>query len=101
MRAIVPASVLDGVVADIDLGQKFRDECAQPPWYSALLLRFSVWLAWVAPILMMRGWRTFGGLTPEERVAVLERLLKSERHNLRLAFTFLKLNACMMALGDR
>jgi hypothetical protein len=99
-RSIVPAETLGGVCADLDLGERFRAECAQPPWYSGLLLRFSLWLTWFSPLFMLGRFATFGGLDESDRTRVLDALLKSPRHNLRLAVTFLKLTACILALGD-
>lgn len=99
-RSIVPATVLDGVTGDLDLGQRFSDECAQPPWYSGALLRFSLWVAWLSPLFVVGRLRTFGSLDESERTRVLDALLKSPRHNLRLAVTYLKLTACILALGD-
>ena len=99
-RSIVPASTLDGVTGDLDLGERFRAEHAQPPWYSGALLRLSLWLTWWSPLFVIGRWCTLGGLDEPDRVRVLEALLKSPRHNLRLAVTFLKLTACILALGD-
>jgi hypothetical protein len=99
-RSVVPVGTLGGATDHLDLGERFRDECAQPPWYSGLLLRFSLWVTWLSPLFVLGRWRTFGGLDEADRVRVLEALLKSPRHNLRLAIIFLKLTACVLALGD-
>jgi hypothetical protein len=99
-RSIVPPGTLGGTTDHLDLGERFREECAAPPWYSGTLLRFSLWLAWWSPLFVIGRWRTLGGLDEADRTRVLEALLKSPRHNLRLAVTFLKLTACILALGD-
>src|SRR5205807_5851791 len=66
-RALLPTGLLGGVVDDVDLGEAYRIECAEPPWYAALLLRFSLWLTWLAPPLVLRRFRTFGGLDRDAR----------------------------------
>jgi hypothetical protein len=99
-HALVPRGICGGVVDDLDLGELFRLECLEPPWYSGLLLRFSLWLAWLAPLWMLIRLRTFGGLSPAEREAVLEKLLKSASYNVRMAAMFLKLTVCTLLLGD-
>jgi hypothetical protein len=99
-RAILPVGALGGVVDDLDLGARFRDECAQPPWFSGLLLRATLWLVWLAPLYFLPGLRTFGAIEASERAELLEKLLKSNHHNLRLAVTYLKLTTCVLALGD-
>ena len=99
-RALVPRGVLGGVVDDVDLGALFRAECAEPPWYTGLLLRASLWLCWLAPLWMFIRFRTFGGLSTEDREQVLERFMKLKSYNLRLAGLFLKLTVCTLLIGD-
>lgn len=99
-RALLPAGLLGGVVDDIDVGEAFRRECLQPPWYAALLLRASLWLTWFAPLVLKRGLRTFGGLDGAAQDQVLERLLGSNVYVVRATAMFLKLTACMVLLGD-
>lgn len=99
-RALLPAGLLGGVVDDVDLGDAFRRECLEPPWYAALLLRASLWLTWFAPLLVLRRLSTFGGLDAAARELVLERLLDSKIYLVRATAMFLKLSSCMMLLGD-
>jgi hypothetical protein len=94
-RALVPAGALDGALEQIDLGQRYADECAISPWYAALLLRFCLWLIWLAPFP-----RTFGGIGAERRVETLEQLLKHRVYPLRMATMMFKLSVCSMLLGD-
>src|SRR5258706_8603466 len=101
-RALLPRGILDGVVDGVELGEQFRLECLQPPWYSSLLVRMSLWLTWFAPLWMLRRLRTFGGLDTDAREAVLARLLASKRYYVRLAAMFIKLTACTLLLsGER
>jgi hypothetical protein len=100
-RALLPPGLLGGVVDDVDLGEAYRRECAEPPWYAAFLLRFSLWLTWLAPPLVMRRFRTFGGLDPAAREAVLEKLLDSPIYVVRATATFLKLASCMLLMGNQ
>ncbi|MEA2696521.1 MAG: hypothetical protein QOI66_792 [Myxococcales bacterium] len=100
-RALLPTGLLGGVVDDVDLGEAYRIECAEPPWYAALLLRFSLWLTWLAPPLVLRRFRTFGGLDPQAREAVLEKLLDSRIYVVRATATFLKLASCMLLMGHQ
>src|SRR5579862_8568217 len=96
-RALVPRGVLGGVVDDVALGEQYRLECLDPPWYSGLLMRFSLWLTWFAPFWMSFRFRTFGGLDERAREATLEKLLVAKSYNVRMAAMFLKLTICAMA----
>src|SRR5262245_3032986 len=93
-RAMVPRGVLGGVTDDVGLGERFRLECLQPPWFAALLLRFSLWLTWFAPFWMRGRLRTFRGLDEAAREALLEKLLAHRSYNVRMAVMFLKLAVC-------
>ena len=100
-RALLPAGLLGGVADDVDLGDAFRCECLEPPWYAALLLRASLWLTWFAPPFALRRLRSFGGLDPGARELVLEKLLDSRIYVVRATATFLKLAACMLLMGQQ
>jgi hypothetical protein len=99
-RALLPVGLLGGTVDDVDIGEKWADECRRSRWDAALLLHVSLWLAWLAPLWMGRALRTFGGLDDQARVEVLEALLKSRRYLIRMAALFLKITACQIVLGD-
>src|SRR5690349_2740809 len=99
-RTIAPRGLFGGVVDDVDLGARYDDECAASPWFAAVVLRFSLWMAWLAPLWMLRRPRTFGGLAPSEREQVLERLLLSESYTVRLTAMFLKLTVLTLLIGD-
>jgi hypothetical protein len=99
--ALVPPGALDGALDGIDLGARYDDECQRSPWHAALLMRFSLWLTWLAPLWLLGRPRTFGGLDDAARVALLERLLKDERYTVRMTAMFLKLAICTLLLGDQ
>src|SRR5262249_31331761 len=99
-RALLPPGILDGVVDDSDFGALWQDQCRRPRWGGALLLRVSLWLAWLAPLWMLRRFSTFGGIEEKLRVEVLEALLKSRLYLVRMAALFLKLTATSLLLGD-
>jgi hypothetical protein len=98
--ALVPPDALDGALRGIDLAARYDDECARSPWQPALLMRFSLWLTWLAPIWLYGRLFTFGGLDPRARVAVLERLLGHKAYAVRMAGMFLKLTICTLYFGD-
>src|SRR2546429_4910333 len=99
-HTIAPRGVLGGVVDDVDLGARYDEECAASPWFAAALLRMSLWMAWLAPLWMLKRLRTFAGVGPAERERVLERLLASDSYNVRLTAMFLKLTVLTLLLGD-
>jgi hypothetical protein len=93
----------------IDLGEAFRRECAGPPWYAALVLRLSLWMAWLSPIWLgrrsaggvhRRRLATFGALDRDAREAMLEAMLSSPRYVVRATAFYFKLTACLALLGD-
>ncbi len=97
-RAFVAPGALGGAVDDVDAGALFAEDCAASPWVSAAPIRLALWLVWFWPLL--RG-RTFGGLSPEGREDVLERMLHSRVALVRMLVTFLKLICVSLVLGDR
>ena len=99
-RTLLPPGLFGGVVDDVDLGEALRRQCLAPPWYTALLLRLSLWLAWFAPVLYRRRPSTLGGLDDAAREAVLDRLLQSGSYLVRSVTLYLKLEACLVLLGD-
>src|SRR5438552_650162 len=99
-RVVLPPGLLRGAVDDVDLGREVARECAQSPWYAALVVRAALWLTWFAPLVLLRRPRTFGGLDGRRRREVLERLLASPRYAVRATMTLLKLTFCVRLLGD-
>src|SRR5262245_19357768 len=99
-RALLPQGLLGGVVDDVDLGARWSDECRRSRWDGAFLCQLSLWPTWLAPLLMFRRFSTFGRLDDNDRVEVLEAILKSPRYRVRMAALFLKLTAASLLLGD-
>jgi len=58
-------------------------------------LRFCLWMLMLAPVVVLFLPRTFLGLPPDERSAVLERLRTSDRYLVREAPLLLKTLACL------
>lgn len=92
--------VLGGIVDGAPIGEGMRDEARQSPWYFAIGLRAAILMVWLAPIWRRGRLRTFGGLAPEEQVALLELLMKSRVYFIRLALMLLKLTVCMILVGE-
>src|SRR3954452_2074303 len=109
-RALLPPGMLGGVVDQVDIGERWQDECRRSRWDGAFLCRLVLWLGWLgavvglrgvcavwgvlwlvwlAPLWMLRGFGTFGGLDEKARVEVLEAIFKSPRYLLRMAGLFL------------
>lgn len=93
--ALVPRDALDGALRDIDVGARYEEETRASPWTAALVLRAALWIVWLSPFP-----RTFGGLDEQQRVARLERLMKSKLYPLRMLMMVLKLTICQSLLGD-
>jgi hypothetical protein len=99
-RALLPRGILHGTVDHVDLGELFRLEALEPPWYTAIVLRLSLWLTWFAPFWLYGQLATFGGVDDDTREGLLEKLLDSRHYMIRMAAMFLKLTACTLLLGD-
>lgn len=102
-RALVPPAeaAAAGLALDgIDAGARFDEECARWPWYAALALRFSLWLAWLSPVWMRGRPRSFGAVDEAAQVALLERLFAHRLYVVKMAALLLKLTLCGALLGD-
>ena len=78
-RSLLPAGSLGGRVDGIDAGARVASQLACSPWWSALSVRGSLWLVWLAPLLAWRP-RTFAALGEQGRLALLERLSASSSY---------------------
>ncbi len=96
-RALIPSGALPPPSDERDLGDAFAAQLALAPWWSAIVMRLSVWMVWLAPLPRLR---TFGGLAEDEREALLERLMASRLYAVRELMTLLKLATCIGAIGD-
>jgi hypothetical protein len=100
-RGFAPQGVvLDGIVDEASIGEGVRDEARSSPWYFAIGLRAAILLVWLSPIWRLGRLKTFGGLSSEEQVELLETLLKSRLYPVRLALMLLKLTVCMILVGE-
>jgi len=97
-RALIPVGSLPAPSDGRDLGAAFAAQLALSPWWSAIVMRLSVWLAYLSPLLF-RG-RTMAALPPDAQEAELERLMRSKTYAIRELMTLLKLAACISAIGD-
>lgn len=98
-RSLLPAGTLGGVTDGIDGGARLARQLEHSPWWSALAIRFGLWLVWLAPLA---SWppRTFGSLDEDARVALLDRLAGSPSYAVRESVMLLKLTMCFALLGD-
>jgi hypothetical protein len=92
--------VLGGIVDGASIGEGVRDEARQSPWYFAIGLRAAILLVWLSPLWRLGRLHTFEGLSVDERVALLELLMKSRIYPVRLALMLLKLTVCMILVGE-
>lgn len=98
-RVLLPPGSLGGTV-DADAGAlRFAAQLERAPWWSALAIRFGLWLLWLAPLC---AWppRRFERLDEQERVALCERLLAARAYAVRESVMLVKLSLCMALLGD-
>jgi hypothetical protein len=99
-RSLVPRGTLDGVTDDIDIGGAYDWELRHSPWYAALALRAALWLVWFSPLWRLGRPHWFGGISVEDRAALLEKLLNAQPYLLRMPVVLLKLTLLQAALGD-
>ena len=99
-RCILPRGALGGTTDDVDLLALFTKDSAEAPWQANLLLRLSLWLTWLSPIWMRGRLRTFGSLPAPEREELMEGLLASKIHLVRLTMLYLKLISTSLLMGN-
>lgn len=99
-RAFVPIGALDGAMDHIDAGARYGEECASSPWHAAIVMRISLWLAWLAPLWLNARPRTFGGLDALAQAKLLEQLAAHRVYLVRTSAMFLKLLLCQVLLCD-
>jgi len=99
-RALLPPGILHGAVDALDLGEALYRECLRHPWYSALLIRVSLWISWFSPPFALRRLKTFGGVDGAARERLLETLLTSPLYVVRATAFYFKLTACLVLLDD-
>ena len=85
--------------ADLPLGAFVDDLVTHAPLSAVLGLRLALWLVMLAPPFALGRWRTFLGLDPAERLALLERLRRSDRYLVRESALMWKLLGCLGFCG--
>jgi hypothetical protein len=83
---------------DLPVGRFVDDLLASASLLTVFGLRAALWLLLAAPLLRLPP-RSFRGLPAGERVALLDRLRRSDRYLVRQAVTLLKLMACLAVCG--
>jgi hypothetical protein len=77
--------------ADAPLGRFVDDFLARAPLTAVLGLRGALWLIMLAPLVMLGRPRTFLGLPPADRIALLERLRRSDHYLVRESAVLFKI----------
>jgi hypothetical protein len=80
---------------DQPLDRFVDDLLASSPRRFLLGLRVSLWMVALAPLVVLRRPRTFAGLGPDERLAVLERIRVHRVYLIRETINLLKMVACL------
>jgi hypothetical protein len=99
-RCILPTGSLGGTTDDRDLFALYQADSAIAPWQANVVLRLSIWMTWFAPLWMEGRFKTFGGLSEAERVQLMEKLLVSKAHLVRLTMLYLKLMTTSLLMGN-
>src|SRR4051812_48368100 len=95
---ILPSGVSDRLplgARDVPLDRFVDDLFASAPTRMLAGFRLALWVAWLAPLFVLRRARLFGGLSRGERLAVLERLRRSDVYAIRELPNLLKTAACL------
>ncbi len=85
--------------ADVPMGRFVDDLLAHSSVEFALGLRLCMWLVMLAPLFVLRRFRTFFGLSPSDKAMVLERLRGSSVYIVREAPMLLKTIGCLGFCG--
>jgi hypothetical protein len=100
--AIFPGSREDGFadVRAMDIPGFLQRVVRSLPFKAALGLRLAIWLVALAPLLLLRRFVTIAGLGPEEREAVVARLVASPTYAIRSLVLILKTMGALLYAGD-
>jgi hypothetical protein len=85
--------------AQAPLGRFADDLLARAPLAAVLGLRGALWLVMLAPPFVLGRPRTFLGLAPADRIALLDRLRKSDRYLVRESAALFKIVGCLGFCG--
>ncbi len=97
-ESVLPAGADPGLplgARDVPMGRFLDDLLARAPLLTVIGLRGALWLVMLAPLALLRRPRTFLGLDPATRAALLDRLRHSDRYMVRESVTLLKIIACL------
>lgn len=92
MSAIFPPSDprITEPIADLDLEHFARYATSEVPFKPALGFRAVIWMTLFAPIFVLGRFRTFLGISDEERDRVVAALISSSIYEIRALFVFFK-----------
>jgi hypothetical protein len=85
--------------ADVPMGRFVDDLAARAPLAFLCGLRAGLWLLMLAPPFVLRRPRSFLGLAPDDRLALLERLRQSRVYLVRELALLFKIVACLGFCG--
>jgi hypothetical protein len=83
----------------VPTGRYVDDFVTHAPLETVFALRAGLWVAMLAPPFLLRRFRTFMGLAPGEKVALLEALLRSRIYLVRETALLFKIFACLGPCG--
>jgi hypothetical protein len=101
-EAMLPAGVdprLGLGAEQVPLGRFVDDLLVRAPFQSVMGLRAGVWILMLAPLFVLRRFRTFMGLSAAERQVVLDRVSRSNIYLVRESAHFLKIVGCLGFCG--
>lgn len=101
--SLLPADdphLFGGLRLGTDLGVLIGQQVASATIWTALGIRLSLLMVWLAPLWHLGRMTTLTRLPAGEREALLEALLKHDAYPVRQAMTLLKVFYCMAFLGD-
>jgi hypothetical protein len=85
--------------ADVPMGRFVDDFLARAPLSAVLGLRAGLWMVMLAPLVVLRRPRTFLGLAPPQRIALLDELRHSDHYLVRETATLFKIVGCLGFCG--
>ena len=100
--AVLPSGASHAIrlgAGDVPLDRFVADLVQHAPAHFRMGLRACIWLVTLAPPLVLGRWRTFVGLSPKERLDLLDRLGRSSTYLVREVPLFFKTVACLGFCG--
>ena len=84
---------------DVPMGRFVDDLLANVPPLTVLGLRAALWMVMLAPLPVLGRFRSFIGLAAADRMALLDRLRRSNRYVVRESVILFKIVACLGFCG--